>query len=447
MKISSKVLGLNALVLFVFLAQTVTASASGLEQDYRVARKGEVFLVVGAVDGVTLFESKQAHLAIQHAIDSLEDTGGQVMVSRGDYPLDEPIMMEDRVHLSGSGRATRLLVSEANAKGRGIVCRDINGFVISDLTLSAGENPKAKTGLLIDNCGDSKVRDIFAVGFARYGISIVNDSFLNEITGCHLAGNKKANLFAKDLMRGTYGDFIPNLVANCMIYGGGKGIELNRVNVMNIIGCSVYQTNDTAFYINNWSNSVLISGCRTFQITGVAVVVEKSMEVNITGNIFCWSTEQCIVLKEAKWGNVTGNNVIDAGSYNTGKEFSKSTDAELPEDLVLYDGIEMIGVHGFHVGGNTIFNWDAAPKMRHGVSEDATSHKNIIANNNINFFAGEAVRSLGEDSEVHGNVALKDEAHVVMPDPTMLQSYRTELTEQFIELQQKSLSTRTEPEE
>lgn len=431
------ILGFMAVILISVIVSAVPVDASKLTQDYRVATNGEAFLVVGAVDGETLFESTQANLAIQHAVDALGDAGGQVMISRGDYLLDEPIMMDDRVHLSGSGRATRLLVSEANTKAKAIVCRDINGFIISDLALSAGENPKARIGLLIDNCGDSKVRDIFAVGFAHYGISMINNSFLNEITGCHLAGNLKANLYAKDLMRGTYGDFIPNLIANCMIYGGGKGIELNRVNVMNIIGCSVYQTNDTAYYINNWSNSVLISGSRTFQITGVAVMVEKSMEVNITGNIFCWSTEQCIVLKEARWGNVTGNNVIDAGSYNTGKEFAKSTDAELPEDVQLYDGIEMVGVHGFHVGGNTIFNWDAAPKMRHGVSEDATSRKNVIANNNINFFDGEAVLSLGEDTEVHGNVELKDEAHVVMKDPTMLQSYRTELTEQFIELQKK----------
>jgi hypothetical protein len=428
--------GFNAFVLLAFLAQAAPVFASELEQDYRVAKSGETFLVVGAVDSETLFESEQAHVAIQYAVDALGDAGGQVILSRGDYPLDEPIMMDDRIHLSGSGRATRLLVSEANTKGNGIVCRDINGFIISDLAISAGENAKAKIGLLMDNCGDSKVRDIFSVGFAHYGIMMVNNCFLNEITGCHLAGNKKANFYAKDLMRGKYGDFIPNLVANCMIYGGGKGIELNRVNVMNIVGCSVYQTNDTGFYINNWSNSVLITGSRTFQITGAAVVVEGSMEVNITGNIFCWSTEQSILLKKSRWGNVTGNNIIDAGSYNTGKEFSKSTHDERPEDALYYDGVEMIDVHGFHVGGNTIFNWDAVPKMRNGISEDADSRLNIIANNNINYFIEEAVISRGIGTEVHGNVIFKDIAHVRMKAPFM-QSFRTEMTEQFIELQQK----------
>ena len=436
MNLLNKISGLNAFALIATFLLAVPVSASELEQDYRIARSGEAFLVVGAVDGETLFESSKAHEAIQHAVDTLGDSGGQVILSRGDYPLDEPILMDDRIHLSGSGRATRLLVSEANTKGNGIVCRDINAFIISDLAITAGDNEKAKIGLLMDNCGDSKVRDIFAVGFAQYGIMMVNNCFLNEITGCHLAGNKKANFFAKDLMRGKYGDFIPNLVANCMIYGGGKGIELNRVNVMNIVGCSVYQTNDTGFYINNWSNSVLISGSRTFQITGAAVVVEGSMEVNITGNIFCWSTEQCILLKKSRWGNVTGNNIIDAGSYNTGKEFSKSTHDERPEDAPHYDGVEMIDVHGFHVGGNTIFNWDAVPKMRNGVSEDADSRHNIIANNNINYFTESAVVSQGIGTEVHGNVILKDIAHVRMKAPFM-QSFRTEMTEEFIELQQE----------
>jgi hypothetical protein len=96
----------------------------------------------------------------------------------------------------------------------------------------------------------------------------------------------------------------------------------------------------------------------------------------------------------------------------------------------------MIDVHGFHVGGNTIFNWDAVPKMRNGVSEDADSRYNIIANNNINYFTEEAVISQGIGTEVHGNVILKDIAHVRL-NADFMQSFRTEMTDQFIELQQK----------
>jgi hypothetical protein len=96
----------------------------------------------------------------------------------------------------------------------------------------------------------------------------------------------------------------------------------------------------------------------------------------------------------------------------------------------------MIDVHGYHVGGNTLFNWEAVPKMRYGISEDNKSGKNIIANNNINYYSKADVVSNGKESEVHGNVSLKDQAHVRMKEH-FIQSFRRELTEEFIDIQKK----------
>ena len=407
-----------------------------LEQDFRVVKNGEQFAVIGVADCKAHFTSEQSHHAIQFAIDELGDKGGQVIVSRGDFPLEEPVNMKDRVHLLGSGRATRLLVSESNSMGIGVICKQLNGFIISNLALSAGDNPDARMGILIDKCRDSKVRDVFSVGFAEYGISMRNYSFLVEIAGCHLAGNRKVNLHIQNVnLGGGTGELMPNLVSNCVIYGGGKGIELTRAVLLNIIGCMVYQTGDAAFHLRS-SNSVLIAGCRTFQITGPAVFVEGSHEFNCSGNIFCWQTEQGILLKNARWGNVTGNNVIDNGSYNSGEKFGVTHVEDLPPELRLYDGIEMIDVHGYHVGGNTIFNWEAAPLMRYGISEDKQSSKNLIANNNINYYSEADVVSNGKESAVHGNVSLKDEAHVQMKK-LFIQSFRTELTDEFIDIQKK----------
>lgn len=53
MNLVRKLLGINAFVLFAMLRQAVPVFASGLEQDYRVARNGEALLVVGVVDGET----------------------------------------------------------------------------------------------------------------------------------------------------------------------------------------------------------------------------------------------------------------------------------------------------------------------------------------------------------------------------------------------------------
>jgi len=412
------------------------AIEAGLKQDFRVCQNGDGFVVLGAADGARFFESAEADTVIQFAIDALGAEGGQVSLSRGEYPLNAPIVMKARVHLEGSGRATRLLVAESNLAGIGIEANKVNDFILSNLSLIAGANKAAKVGILIDACRGAQIEDLFVAGFADYGIWMRNQAFMNEITGCYLAGNRKVNLFLQKInLGGEAGELMPNLVSNCTIYGGGEGIKLSQASVVNVVACSVYQTNGAAFYLEKWSNSVLLSGCRSFQITGPAVVVDGSMEFNATGNIFCWHTEQGILLNNARWGTITGNNIIDSGSYNTGEKFAESSDRDAPEDLVLYDGVEMRGVHGYQVVANNIFNWDAAPKMRNGVSEDAKSRENLIANNNINFYAKADVTAKGDETEVHGNVALKDEAHVIMKDPTMLQSFRTELTEEFIQSQ------------
>jgi hypothetical protein len=162
-----------------------------------------------------------------------------------------------------------------------------------------------------------------------------------------LAGNQKANLYLENLNWGTYGNFIPNLVSNCTIYGGGKGIECNYVIVLNIIGCNIYQTNDIGIHIYKQSNSVLVNSCRTFQISSDAMVVEKSDELNVTGNIFCWSTGNGIVVKNAAWGNISGNNIIDNGSYNPGGINFKSTFDDVKEKMPLMNGISLSGVKGY----------------------------------------------------------------------------------------------------
>ncbi|SRR6266545_4155611 len=51
-----------------------------------------------------------------------------------------------------------------------------------------------------------------------------------------LAGNRRANLYFDTLRAGQYGNFVPNLVTNCLIYGGGKGIECHRAIALNIPG-------------------------------------------------------------------------------------------------------------------------------------------------------------------------------------------------------------------
>jgi hypothetical protein len=378
-------------------------------------------------------ESARASETIQAAIDALAGAGGEVILGRGVFRLDEEVRLADNIWLRGSGRGTKLRLDPTHKSGIGLSCTGLKGAVISDLALLGAECPEAVAGIVVDGCGDTKVRDVFAGSFGGYGIWVRNSSFLCEIRGCSLAGNRKAGIYLDFLREGKYGDYIPNLIANCMIYGGGKGIEARQTIVLNIVGCAVYQTGDIAYHIHTTSNSVLISGCRSFQISGHAVVVEDTHEFNVSSNIFCWHTGHGIVIRDAYWGTIAGNEVIDTGSYNSGAKNFTTTFDQLPADLPLFDAIRLEHVRGYNVTGNTIFNWHLAHKMGHGIIEDAVSYNNTITGNNVNYYQHADVLSLGRGSVTANNIGKGDYGYDDETGRgTKVQSFRQELTDQFI---------------
>lgn len=413
-------------------------------QDMNIFLKGNKVIVEGKFDQSELFSSNDASEAIQYALDQISEVGGDIYLSSGTFSLDEPLIVYTNTSIQGSGRSTKLLVTKKNKEGVGMICKDSKGVEISDLSLTAGENEGAKTGLIIDNSGDIKVFNIFSIGFAEYGVWMRNQSFLCEISSSSFAGNKKSNVFLDSLNWGTYGNFIPNLLSNLTIYGGGKGIECNYVIVLNIVACNIYQTNDYGIHLYNASNSVLVSGCRTFQIGSHAVVVEDTHELNVTGNIFCWSLGDGIVVDNAAWGTICGNNVIDNGSYNPGGVNFKSHFKDVKEEMPLQNGITLKSVRGYNVSNNTIFNWALAPKMRFGIYEDEKSFKNVIEGNNINFYLDASVLSQGAETTVSNNVELDDVVFNEVRDypkrhayqgpfrAGRIQSYQPELTEELI---------------
>jgi hypothetical protein len=311
----------------------------------------------------------------------------------------------------------------------------IHGACVADLAVAAEPRGGGVAGVVLASCGDCRVRDVLALGFARYGVWIRSSSFLCEVRGCQLVDNREANLFLDTLREGRAGDYIPNLVTNCMIYGGGRGIECKSAIVVNIVACAVYQTSDTAYYLHEDSNSVVLSGCRSFQISGDAVVVEDSHELNITGNIFCWHTGHGIVVRDSFWGTIAANEIIDTGSYNTGQRDRTSTHEDVPADFENRDGIRLSGVRGYHVGGNTVFNWGVAPPLAVGIREEERCLKNQIVNNNINWFRDADVISRGEGSTCEGNVSHVEpyRGRWEREGKLALQTFNTGLTRAFIE--------------
>lgn len=375
-------------------------------------------------------ESPEACVTLQAAIDAVGSSGGQVMLEQGIYPLSRPIELRHRVRLTGAGRGTRLVA----AGEAGIVLRALDGAEVADLAVVAAEGSSAETGVLLDGCGDCQVTNVFAGGFAHHGFRLWNHSFLCTLRGCSATGNDRSNIYLDTLaMSGRGGRYLPNLVTDCMVYGGGKGIEAHRAIVANIVGCCIFQTRDPGFHIHTGSNSVAVTGCRTFQVGRNAVLLEDSDEVNLSGNIFCWHVEDGIVVRNAHWGAITGNEVIDSGSYNSGVEDRTATWADLPKDLPPYCGIRLYGVKGYNVSGNTVFNWGVCPPMEYGIFEDEKSFKNNLVANSINLFVKEGVYSKGAESSATNNVC-----HATRPyqDRAGLQhwfqTFRTDLRDKFI---------------
>lgn len=341
--------------------------------------------------GRTSFEcsAETADRAIQHAVDAVAQAGGgEVFVAGGSYRITSEVQLKSRVQLRGSGRGTLLRV----VAEQGLVASGVDEVRVSDLSVVSmnGDRCSAKTGIVLEDCGDCDVRGVTVRGFGEYGIWLRRSSFLCRIYGCSLVGNGRANLHASDLLKGRGGHFVPNTIEGCMIYGGGCGIQTARAIVLNINACSVYQTEGHGFHLTDMSNSVLVSGCRTYQLGGSPVLVEDSHEINIAGNIFCWHRGNGIELRNVTWGSVNGNNVIDTGVRHDPPMIG----------IRLHEG-----VRGVQVVGNALFNWPEQQPLDTGISEDGTCYKNIIAYNTVSYFLNRDVVSEGRESLCRDNVS------------------------------------------
>lgn len=373
-----------------------------LKQNYLVYRDGDVFRVVGQVDGKQLAVAEDASRAIQTAVDSLT-SGGRVILSNDTFPIGEPIRLGDRVELCGSGKATVLEVSSGN-ESVGVICQGAKGVTIADLTVRSERPCGALAGIVLDGCGDCHVRAVLCQGFAGYGIWVRNASFLCSISQCSAADNGKANIYFDELAcNSAAGDFVPNVVANCITYGGGTGIACNNTIVLNILGCAVFQPENHAYHLFNTSNSVLISGCRSFQVGKDAVLVESSNEINISSNVFCWHRGHGIVLKDVNWGTISANEVIDTGV--------RDLEGNLKNGIMLLSGTK-----GIQVTANSIFNWGDQVIMQTGIYEDQTCLNNSITNNNINYCHDDII-ALGTGTMVANNLGYKPAAYLRMDKP------------------------------
>ena len=417
--------------LFILIPALLVISCSdkyseNINQDFEIFKINNKYIARGEIDFKEHISGTDAGEVIQYALNNLGKFGGNVYIHSGIYKLNKQINVPAHSTLSGSGNATKLIFEENHSTGIAVSCKGVDKAIVKDIFIKAElDNISAKIGVLVDSCGDSYVEDVSCIGMQDHGIVLSNNSFLCEIRGCKVGGTGKSGILIKKLDKGGRGgDWVPSLISNCIVYACGKGIECQRSLVVNIIGCQVYQTKSHGFHIHSVSNSVIISGCRTFQITGNAVNVDKSHEINISSNIFCWHTEEGIVLDDVTWGTISGNNVIDNGSINLfdpDEDPYIKTDPERPhtkkpsdlKNIPIYNGIYLKNeTKGLTVTGNAIFNWPAVPPMKYGIEEDATCFSNNITSNNINFCKEGDISAKGDKTNVEANCSFIDQPYL-----------------------------------
>ncbi|MEJ1974091.1 MAG: right-handed parallel beta-helix repeat-containing protein [Lacunisphaera sp.] len=384
--------------LFVLLAllRPLAASAADLEI-YQV--RGQT--AVRSADAAAEKSFPVPADAFDYALSLVEKEGGAVEVHRGHYALARGITVPSNVTLRGSGRATRLELEPAAKFG---VMVSGKGTNIEDLAIFGAPE---QSGVIMDAAGDCHLKGLLVQGFG-YGIWVRNSSFLISVVDCSAADNSLAGYYFDSLRNGRGGDFIPNLVSNCFAYGGGNGFEANHAIVLNFVGCVAHQPRGHGFYFHDGSFSISVTGCRTFQVGKDGLREERSGEINVSSNIFCWSRGNGIVINNVQWGTIAANNVIDVGVRTTDGSYR--------------DGIKLENKsNGIHVTGNAIFNYGDQCPMQNGITVDATcTNLNLVANN-INYFVGKGIDSKGQNITIANNIeygehSYKNEGRPPYPD-------------------------------
>jgi len=412
-------------------------------QNFEVFPSNGKYIVRGAIDLEKHFQTDKANEAIQWAAGQLND-GGKIFLHKGNYYLKDEISIPSYVTIKGSGMGSVFIIGSDHKTGVGFNIIGKNRVILKDFAInSVKSDNKSKTGIIFDDCGDCVVDGIYIAGMKENGILFTNETFLSEVTNCRIVACEGSAINFENLAgQGRGGDFVPNNISNCIIYHGNYGITCSNAIVANISDVTVYQSKNVAFYLTKKSNSVLITGCRTYQIQNDAVVVEDSHEINISSNIFCWTEGHGIVLNEVKWGTVSANNVIDNGSINPFDPVKDSmkTTGEVKRTLrspndrkSIKSGIVIENMtQGVTITGNAVFNWPATPKMKYGIVEDTTCGNNNIISNNINFYSIADVHSEGKGTKVMGNVGFGEVPYTGNIGIAGIQAFNLRLMEDFI---------------
>ncbi len=388
-------------ILFLLALFLMLEVGAQISQPYWVYQNDGMVEVRGQIDRKVVIREKDAALAINKAIELLDEKkGGEIKLSDGLYLMNSPVHLKSFVVMRGSGQSTVLKPTE-NFTGEAVILAEGKDQVrVSNLTLQGLEGKTKGSGIIYDDVMQGTIQGVYSRDFGQYGILLRNNSSMCEVNSCLTSGNDSAGVcLSWCYWAGRAGDAVPNLVANCRSYGeDGHGFEIWRSVCNNFVGNIVYQCKGHGFYLHEQACSNLITGCRVFAGYKNAVYCNWAHETNITGNIFCWNKGHGIEFENVVWGTISGNNVIDNGGvidYAT-----EGWDKGKAYGIYLHSDTKSV-----QVTGNALFNWpDGHAPMIDGIYEAEDCKFNNITNNNVQFYTGVPANINGENSYEENNM-------------------------------------------
>lgn len=303
-----------------------SGSDNSLNQGFIVLKKGTTFVALNSVGNEIFAEDKHADIIFRRCISTLAASGGgEIKVENGVFPFHTPVKLESRIKILRSGRTTTFVPASDNTDGVIFVASGKDEILLSDFVCQVdvlSTNEKA-SGIIIENCGDCKVRSVFIRDFSGYGFWLRNDSFLCRFVDCAAANNGKAEYYISDINAGGRGG---DYIKNCTSYASrGKGIEVYASLCVNTVGCNMYHPKRNGYYFQQGSNSILLSGSRCFKAEGNGILIENSHELNVSSNYEAVPSPKIVI--------AVGACAISGGPFMNHSEAHNGADSAVPVDL------------------------------------------------------------------------------------------------------------------
>ena len=216
--------------------------------------------VIVALDGTGDFDD------IQAAIDSLPDTGGEVVIKAGIYTINSAInISKSDVHLIGSGHSTKIQTTSAIKMINVGVDAKSDRVIIENLFLS-GSNTAGQYGIFWTKGTDGKIFSCWIDNMGFYGILINfvgssnNIIYKNTITNSGMHGIQLSEaddcIIRDNIIDGGNATAIQiqqflgtsdrNLITGNLCKNNERGVRITGNNNFNIIVYNMFRNNTIA---------------------------------------------------------------------------------------------------------------------------------------------------------------------------------------------------------